>query len=147
MRVKDILKGKESSGVFTVRPDQTMREAIQTLADRKVGALIVLDEAQQVVGVLSERDVVRECAKQIDQLLTRRVSEVMSHDVIIALVDDDLDAVMETMTQQHIRHLPVMDGGRLIGVISIGDVVKAQAHHCEFAVRHLTDYITGKYPG
>jgi CBS domain-containing protein len=145
MRVSDILdKGRE---VITIGPSEPLRAAVAKLVAKKVGALVVVDEAAAVCGILTERDILNECDRSFDRLADKKVSEAMTRDVLVALADDDLDALMEEMTDRRLRHLPVLHDGRMVGIVSIGDIVKAQAHHCAYTVRHLNDYISGKYPG
>jgi CBS domain-containing protein len=146
MTVADILRSKGSS-VITVRPESTLADAIRTLVHNGVGSLVVSDEKDRVLGLITERDILRENARQFDQLGGRKVAQVMTQDVIIGFVEDSLDYVMALMTEKRIRHLPIMSHGRLVGIISIGDVVKAKVREAEVEIRHLTDYITGKYPG
>ena len=124
MTVATILarKGVE---VVTIRPDQTLREALAALAQHSIGALVVVSAAGELVGILSERDIVREAVRN-EQFFDLAVSAIMTTAVITGQPRDDLDAVARTMTSKRFRHLPVLDGGKLIGVISLGDVVKAQ---------------------
>ncbi len=124
MKIESILATK-SSNVITVGPDQSLREAVDLLAEHNIGTLIVVDKAGQPIGIISERDIVREAART-ETVLGRTVSRVMTEDLITASPEDDLERVLQTMTARHFRHLPIMDRERLIGVISIGDVVKAQ---------------------
>jgi CBS domain-containing protein len=146
MNVASVLKNK-SSRVVTIRPDRPLREAVETLVEHRVGALLVVDAEGQVVGMLSERDVLRESARRFDALGGRSGADIMVRDVIIGLPDDPLDYVVNLMTEKRIRHLPIIDEGKLTGIISIGDVVKAKVAQAEVEIRHLTDYITGRYPG
>ena len=124
MKIESILATK-SSNVITVGPDQSLRKAVNLLAEHNIGALIVVDEAGRPVGIISERDIIRESA-QTEAALGQTVSRVMTEDLITASPEDDLETVLQTMTARRFRHLPIMDQDRLIGVISIGDVVKAQ---------------------
>ena len=124
MKIVSVLATK-SSDVITVRPDQSLREAVDLLAEHNIGALIVVDEPGRPIGIISERDIIREAART-EMVLGQPVSRVMTKDLITALPEDDLETVLQTMTAKHFRHLPIVDGERLIGVISIGDVVKAQ---------------------
>ena len=124
MKIKSILAMK-SSNVITVGPDQSLREAVDLLAKHNIGALIVVDEPGRPIGIISERDIIREAAR-IEAVLGQTVSRVMTKDLITASPEDDLETVLQTMTAKGFRHLPIMDLERLIGVISIGDVVKAQ---------------------
>ncbi len=109
----------------TVRPDQSIREALGLLVRHNVGALIVVEGGGQPVGVLSERDIVREAAGN-EHFLGGTVADIMTRNVIMGAPHDDLLTVAHTMTERRVRHLPVVDRGRLVGVVSIGDIVKAQ---------------------
>jgi len=109
----------------TVRPEQTIREALVLLARHNVGALIVVEGGERPVGVLSERDIVREAARN-EHLFGTPVGDIMTRDVITGAPHDDLLTVAHTMTEKRIRHLPVVDKGRLVGVVSVGDILKAQ---------------------
>ena len=114
MHISHIL-AKKGSAVVTIQPDQTAREAL---------ALLVVDEAGQIAGLISERDIIR-AAAQNETLFGRPVSDIMTTDVICARPGDDLKAVEQTMTERRFRHLPIVDHGELVGIVSIGDVVKA----------------------
>lgn len=124
MKVSRILSTKPG-GVITISPDKTMREAVARLVEYNIGALIVVDQEEQVVGIVTERDLVRWSAKD-ESVLSKTVEEVMTRRVIFSQPQDDLLSVAHTMTENRFRHLPVMDKGKLIGIISIGDVLKAQ---------------------
>jgi len=119
------LLAKKSGAPITIRPEQTVRDALALLATHNIGALIVVNAAGTPVGIVSERDIVREAARN-EQVFGRAVSEIMTRDVITGVPEDDLASVANLMTEKRIRHLPVVTGGKLIGIISIGDVVKAQ---------------------
>lgn len=108
-----------------IRPEQSIREAVALLSRHNIGALVVVNAANAPVGIISERDIVREAARN-EQVFTRPVSEIMTRDVITGLPEDDLLSVANLMTEKRIRHVPVVDKGKLIGIVSIGDVVKAQ---------------------
>jgi CBS domain-containing protein len=119
------LLAKKSGAPITIRPEQTVRDALALLAKHNIGALIVVNAASTPVGIVSERDIVREAARN-EQVFARAMSEIMTRDVITGVPEDDLASVANVMTEKRIRHLPVVTGGKLIGIISIGDVVKAQ---------------------
>lgn len=119
------LLAKKSGAPITIRPEQTVRDALALLATHNIGALIVVNAAGMPVGIVSERDIVREAARN-EQVFGRAVGEIMTRDVITGVPEDDLASVANLMTEKRIRHLPVVTGGKLIGIISIGDVVKAQ---------------------
>jgi CBS domain-containing protein len=111
--------------VVTIRPEQTLREALAMLAQHSIGAVLVTDAMGGLVGILSERDIVREAVRN-ERFFDLAVSAIMTRDVITGHPADDLKAVAATMTNKRFRHLPVLDGDKIVGVISLGDVVKAQ---------------------
>ena len=111
--------------VVTARADQTIREALVLLARHNIGALVVVDDGHLPIGIISERDIVRAGARD-ERIFSRTVGSLMTRDVIVAAPQDDLLTVGTTMTEKRIRHLPVVDMGRLVGIVSIGDVVKAE---------------------
>jgi len=144
MKVQDILK-KKGREVFTIQPHQSLYEASQLLASKKIGALVVVDEHQLPIGILSERDIVHQLAQHKEAVGSLIVGEVMTREVVIALPEDEVDYLSNTMTNQRIRHLPVMNAGQLAGIVSIGDVVKAQLEYYEGETHTLQQYITGGY--
>lgn len=123
MTIASIL-AKKGSRTVTIRPEQTIREALALLAAHNIGALVVV-QGERPVGIVSERDIVRVAVRD-ERLFDRAVDEIMTRDVITGLPQDDLEAVAHTMTERRIRHLPVVVEGRLVGIVSLGDVVKAQ---------------------
>ncbi|MDX1523504.1 MAG: CBS domain-containing protein [Anaerolineae bacterium] len=125
MNVARILATK-GTGIITIRPEQTVREAIALLAEHNIGALVAVDDRDQPVGIVSERDIVRAAADQEAELFSLSVSELMTKDVITGIPQDDLRVVAHTMTEKRFRHLPIVDKGKLIAIVSIGDVVKTQ---------------------
>jgi len=141
----DVLANK-GSAVLTTRAGDPVHEAVKILAKHSVGSLLVV-EGNKLVGILSERDILRAAVDGFDRLAGLKVGDLMTREVIIGLQDDSLDYVMTLMTDRRIRHLPILDlGGKLVGILSIGDVVKTRAQHAEIHIRYLTDYITGQYP-
>ena len=144
MKVQDILQ-KKSNQVFTLQPHQTLAEASQILTTNNIGALLVLNEKNHLVGILSERDIVRQVAAHGKQMGAITVGEVMTKDVLIAVPDDDVTYLSNTMTNNRIRHLPVLQDGEVVGIVSIGDVVKAQLDLYEGEAHYLQQYITGGY--
>ena len=119
------LLAKKGPKVVTVQPEQTIRQALALLAQHNIGALVVVDGQGGPIGILSERDVVRSAVRDED-VFRKTVSALMTKDLILGVPQDDLESVGRTMTDRRIRHLPVVDQRRLVGIISIGDVVKAQ---------------------
>lgn len=124
MNIASILATKGDK-VVTVGADQSIREALGVLAQHNIGALVVVDATMRPIGILSERDIVRAAAKD-EKVFPRLVSQLMTRDLVLGSPGDDLGAVGHTMVERRIRHLPVVDGGKLVGMVSIGDVVKAQ---------------------
>ncbi len=124
MNIAHLLTGK-GRGVVTIGPEESLRHALGLLAQHNIGALLVVDSRQQPVGILSERDIVRAAGRDED-LFGKPVSAFMTREVVIGAPQDDVRVVAHTMTERRIRHLPVMEGGQLVGIVSIGDLVKAQ---------------------
>ena len=129
MNIASVLASK-SSRVVTIRPDQTVREALERFAECNIGALVVVDDAQRAVGMITERGILR-AALTNERALSATVGAVMTRDVVIGHPSDDLMSVAHTMTEKRIRHLPVMDQGKLVGIVSLGDLVRAQRNHYE----------------
>ena len=145
MTARDILRIK-GNWVISITPEASLHEAIGSLVEHSVGALLVVDQHRSIVGIITERDILREKASNLDKVDDAKVSDLMTSKVIIGLVDDSLEYIMKLMTEKRIRHLPILEDGRLAGILSIGDVVKARAQQAEVDIRYLTDYITGQYP-
>ena len=142
MTLKDILKSKGSK-VWWIRSTQTISEAIQVLMRQKVGALLVLGPQNNIVGIISERDILRGCAADMEHFSERKVGEFMTQELIIAAPDDEVNHVMQLMTENRVRHIPVVEGGELQGIVSIGDVVKSLIHESEHQIRYLKEFIYG----
>ena len=126
--------------VYTIPPDATVREALQVMAEKDIGALVIAEEGE-ITGIFSERDYARKIALQGKSSRTTPVWAVMTGDVICVSPDLPADKCMAIMTDKHIRHLPVIEDGRLVGIISIGDVVKHIMIEQQVMIRHLEDYI------
>lgn len=141
MRIRDILRTK-GHDVITVGPDQSVLAAVQILSEHRIGALVVRS-GEEVVGIISERDVLNLVARDASALAATRVADVMTTNVIVGVTEDDVDYVMSIMTNNRIRHLPIMAESALIGLVSIGDVVNALRRSVEAENRHLKDYIHG----
>jgi CBS domain-containing protein len=141
MTVSHILKSK-GADVISVKPDNVLSAVIDVLSSRKIGAVLVLHGDGMVAGVLSERDVVRAVAKHGAGALDMPVSDFMTSEVVSAGPGDSIGRVMEKMTHGRFRHLPILDGGRLVGIISIGDVVKMRIDQAEHEAQALRDYVT-----
>lgn len=143
MKVREILAIK-GEHVHTIEPERTMFDAVALLVEHGIGALLVRDTAGTVAGIISERDVLRVCRDRSGALGTIRVADVMTRDLIVCVPDDDVDYAMGIVTKNRVRHLPVMDGGRVAGMISIGDLVKARLDAAEYENRYLREYIEAR---
>ncbi len=126
MLVQQILQQKASMSVVTVAPDMTVSAAAALLSQHRIGALIVSTDGRGVAGILSERDIVRELGKRGSACLTDRVETLMTVKIVSCTRQDRTDDVLRNMTEGRFRHMPVMDGADMVGLISIGDVVKAR---------------------
>ena len=124
MNIQGILSTK-GTDVATIHPQQSIRQAIAKLVSYNVGALVVVNTINQPIGILSERDIIR-AAAQDEAIFSQPVSTLVSREIITGVPNDDLEVVAQTMTEKRIRHIPVVDRGQLVGIVSIGDVVKAQ---------------------
>lgn len=154
MRLKDILRQK-GGDVVTIESDRTVHDAICRLNEHKIGALVVTGEGGEIAGIITERDILHQCGERClrvnesfaeDEGCPAMVRDVMTADLVIALPDDALDYAMGIMTKNRIRHLPVLEGGKLVGMVSIGDLVKASLEETEYENRQLKDYIYGVAP-
>lgn len=141
MKLKDIVKAKGST-VFSIDPDKSVKDAIDMLVHFNVGALLVIEDARPV-GIFTERDTLRTVAKDPSILSDVRIGTVMSTELIIGDLEDEVEDAMQVMTSKRIRHLPVMTEERLAGLVSIGDLVKTQHDEKTVTIRYLKDYITG----
>ena len=142
--VRDFLR-KTGRPAVTTGPEETVEAAMRRLVEHSIGALPVCDSGGAIVGIISERDVLRECLRRAGSIGSTRIKDVMTRDVVIGLPDDDLDYVTSIMTQRSIRHLPIMDGRTLAGMVSIRDVVDQQLAETRAEARLLSDYISGGY--
>jgi CBS domain-containing protein len=140
-KVQDILRIK-GDNVWSIPPETSVLSALQTLAEKRVGALLVMD-GDQIAGIVSERDFVRRIAAEKTCEIDHPVRDVMTKAVFTISPEDDIEDCMELMTEKHIRHLPVVKEGALVGLVSIGDVVKAMITSKEFTIEQLNKYIQG----
>jgi CBS domain-containing protein len=147
VNISDILRHKSAdpthdSAVLTIAPVETVATLLAALAEHNVGALVVVEDAD-VAGIVSERDVVRRLAERGAEMLDATVSEIMSTEVVSCASKDKVDSVAETMTERRIRHMPVIDDGELVGIVSIGDVVSSRIRQLETDRGQLEQYIVG----
>jgi len=140
MTVKAILSGK-SHDVITVEASAKIEAAVHILAEHRIGAVIVTDQDQHIAGILSERDIVRSLAERGPSVLTESVGQVMTHKVVTCSESETVGGIMERMTAGKFRHVPVVERGRLVGVVSIGDVVKYRLNEIERETTALREYI------
>ena len=140
MIVSSILAAK-GGDVVTIEPTATLTAAAQLLSQRKIGAVLVLGPGDRIAGILSERDIVRAVAARGPQALDEPVGKAMTRDVVTCSKDDSIGDLMQRMTQGKFRHLPVLEDGKLIGIISIGDVVKERVGEVEQESKAMLDYI------
>lgn len=140
MNVASILKLK-GRAVSTARPDATLLEVAQKLGAKKIGAIVVVGDNGHVAGIISERDIIRAIGERGMTALSHSVSEFMTRHVISCSETNELDELMETMTQGRFRHLPVIEDGALVGIISIGDVVKHHVAEVEMEVTAMRSYL------
>lgn len=141
MLLRDVLSSKGAK-VITIDPGASVLDAARSLVHHNVGSLVVM-AAGDPVGILTERDILRLAAARPDRLDTTTVGEVMTTDLVVGLTDDEVSYAMAIMTNNRVRHLPVLEGGRLAGIVSIGDLVNASLTSLEAENRWLRDYVQG----
>lgn len=141
VRIRYLLNSKDPT-IWTIGPEDPVLEAIQLMADKRIGALPVLRD-NELVGIVSERDYARKVILMGRSSSDTPVWQIMSSPVVTASPDDDVHRCMEVMTEKRIRHLPVVERGRMIGIISIGDLVKAVIDEQQQTIDHLERYIAG----
>jgi CBS domain-containing protein len=142
MRIGEILEAKPRHDVVTVSPDAGVRELVALLAEHNVGALVVSEDGATVHGIVSERDVVRRL-KDDEAVLESQVSAIMTAEVQTCTGDHSVNDLMQVMTRGRFRHIPVVEDGRLTGIVSIGDVVKHRMSELEFERDQLDSYVHG----
>jgi CBS domain-containing protein len=142
MRISQVLAGKASQDVVTIRPDATVRELLSLLARHNIGALIVSADGQTLDGIVSERDVVRRLNED-DRVVDAPVSAIMTADVRTATTDQNVVELLQMMTEHRFRHVPVVEGGAVTGIVSIGDIVKSRMSELEFERDQLDSYVHG----
>jgi CBS domain-containing protein len=142
--VKQLVQTKENDTIFSVAPADTVFRALQVMADKNVGAVLVLQDGE-LAGIFTERDYCRKIILMGRSSLNTQVQEIMTRKMITVSPEQTIEECMELMSQHHIRHLPVLDQGRLVGILSIGDVVKAIITAKQDTIENLEDYIMGRY--
>ena len=142
MLIGEVLRRK-GRDVATVAPEATISEVLELLARHGVGALVVSSDGSTVAGIISERDVVRALAADGRDVVDRSAAQVMTREVFTCSETATIDQLMDEMTERRFRHVPVTEDGRLVGIVSIGDVVNARVRTLETETRQLTNYISG----
>jgi CBS domain-containing protein len=143
MLVQKILDAKPQNTIYTVTKDQTIDEAVSDLSAHKIGALVVSNDGKTIDGILSERDIIREMGKRGTACLNEKVGDMMTGKVSCCSMSDTAEMVLETMTKGRFRHMPILEKGKLVGVISIGDVVKARLEEIATENAAMVDMIRG----
>ena len=145
MKVKDILAVK-GSRVITIHKNNTLLEAVSLFFINKVGSLLVVDENDHIKGILAPNDILKAVHTDLDNVRQATVEQFMSKELLVAKKEDDIDYIQAIMTENRVRHIPILEKGRLLGLVSIGDVVKAQMKKMDVENQYLKEYIEGKYP-
>lgn len=146
MHIKDILKSKGNK-VITISESSALQDAMKLLIENKISCLPVVDGNDRILGIISDKDIFKQVYYNKDNFISIKTSEVMSKDVIVGVEDDTVDYISNLMTKNRIRHIPIVENNCLIGLISIGDIVKVRQKDMEIENRYLREYITGNYPG
>lgn len=147
MKINDIIQAQGERKILSISPQSSVGDALELIVKERIGALPVFKGENNLVGIITERDILWRMYKEGQDALERQVSDVMTEKVIVGVLDDEIEVAETFMTVNRFRHLPVMDGSKLVGMISIGDLVKSQIKNLKVQNRYLKDYITGKYPG
>jgi len=145
MKAKDILESKGTRVVSTVE-DTSLIDVMAMFFANKIGSLLVVDKHENILGIVATEDILKAIHKNLDKVAEMKVSDVMAKDLIVATPEDDIDYIQNIMTENRVRHIPILDGTKLAGLVSIGDVVKIQMKEMNVENRYLKDYIEGKYP-
>lgn len=146
MKVKDILAAK-GSRVVTVEKSTPVLDAMAIFSANRVGSLLVVDRNNSILGIIAARDVLMAVIHHLDQIKTVTVDQVMTTNIIVGTEEDTIDYIQAIMTENRIRHVPIVEAGKLKGLVSIGDVVKALMTEKDVENKYLKDYIADKYPG
>ena len=133
----------KGEAIYRIRPEDTLGAAVEILRDRRIGALVVTDEAGSLIGILSERDIVRKLAETPGRTLPRKVGEVMTRSVEVCALDETLESVLRRMTRHRFRHMPVVENDALRGMVTIGDVVNFRLKELEHETLQLKQMIVG----
>lgn len=144
MKISDILAKKQTRETITIGPGATVAEAARLLSDKGIGAVVVSSGGQDVSGILSERDVVRELGRRGPNCLQDKVEDMMTADLVTTTPDATAQSVLQTMTDKRFRHMPVLQGGRMVGLVSIGDIVSARLSEMAYENEAMQEMIMGR---
>lgn len=142
MLIGQILAAK-GAAVVTTKPDATVADAVKLLKEKGIGSIVVSEDGSRIAGIFSERDIARGLADHGAGILDKKVADLMTQEVKTCAPDDGVEKLMQDMTSGRFRHMPVVQGGRMVGLVSIGDVVKHRLHELEAEAHMLQDYIAG----
>lgn len=143
MLVHQILKAKATEGVVTIEPGATVTEAAKILSEKRIGTLVVSTDGKNAIGVLSERDIVREIGRRGPTCMSDSVDDMMTRDPVTCALDDTADAVLRKMTDGRFRHMPVIENGVMVGIVTLGDAVKARLQEVSMEKEALEGMIMG----
>jgi CBS domain-containing protein len=146
MKIKDILKQQGEREIFRVSPSATIKDALEIIMKNRIGSLLVTEGEDNLVGIITERDILWKLHKEGQEAFNKRVEDYMTRNVIVGVPTDDIETAEQFMTVNRFRHLPIMDDDKLVGLISIGDIIKSLAGDLKVQNRYLRDYISSKYP-
>jgi CBS domain-containing protein len=140
MKIKSILE-KKGNDVYSISADDTLKDMVKEMLDRSIGSLLVLNDDGSIAGIITERDFLHNVAKNADNWEAVRIGDVMIKKVLTATADETLDAVMSRMTKHRVRHMPVVDSDKVVGVLSIGDIIYASLDETTFQNELMKRYI------
>lgn len=146
MNVNEILIDKNRQTI-TIPSNASLQKAMKLLIDNKISSLPVISENEELIGIISDKDIFVSLYSDVTNITEKTVGEIMSVDLIVGIKTDDLNFIAGLMTNNKIRHIPIVDENKIIGMISVGDIVKAQMSNIEIENRYLKNYINGGYPG
>ncbi|MFZ1682914.1 MAG: CBS domain-containing protein [Candidatus Zixiibacteriota bacterium] len=146
MRVRDLLQAKQRAVISTV-PAIPVTKAMALMIDHQISCLPVLDEEGRLLGIISDKDIFRQLHKDRHNIDLVTVGELMTTDVIVGVEEDEVSYMAGIMTKNRIRHIPILKGDQVVGLVSVGDIVKTQMSNIEIENRYLWQYINGSYPG
>jgi len=142
MKIKDIIKSSTKE-VVTINGDKLIFDAVEKLVTNKIGSLLVVDDDQKITGIITERDILYE--NYVNYGSESKINDVMTKEIVIGNLEDDIDYVKDMMINKRIRHMPILKNNELLGMVSIGDILKSQLKDTTFECRYYKEYIEGRY--